>query len=399
MFTRQHQPRRRPTKGIAISVVLFLLQSLFVSAQFEQAACLYLDDAFGYCWRRRAVVPYTAPAVAECVCTLDGAPDPLIDSAVPSCSSFLEYIGDGRRATAYYSSFNGYCSSYGDDSGITATGAPESTITASPKSGRKQCVAIIGRYGACQRSPDDLITQAEVASCLCHNPQGDFTTGFDKLLTPCYNWASSAEPDFASEISEIFDFCTRFGTYSVSTQATDTITSRTPTRTRHVAPTLSFSQIENPASSACETLARIANACRTGPLDPLTRVGVANCICQDPASPSGGFETEFDDILMRCYPYAKTMSPAAARQLESLSGYCLRFADGASTYTVTSTDASPTQTVTDDVFVSTTGADRGTNLPAETSASAQPNSADRITAGKLHLIVSALVAVAFARIW
>ncbi|KAK6333964.1 hypothetical protein TWF696_002475 [Orbilia brochopaga] len=380
------------------TLALFLLQSFFVSAQLGQGACLYVGDAFAYCWRRRARVPYTAPGVAECVCTVDGAPDPLIDPAVPSCTSYLKSIGDEDGATAYYSSFNGYCSSYGA-ADATATGVPESTITSSPGSGRRDCMKLLGRYGRCQRSPDDLITEPAVASCLCHNAQDDFITGFDNLLTPCYNWASTAEPDFASEISDIFGFCTRFGTESLGTQVTETRTSRSSTRTRHVAPTLSFSQIENPASSACEKVARIANACRTGPLDPLTRVGVANCICQDPASSGGGFATAFDDFLMSCYPYAKTMSPVAASQLQSLSNYCLRFADGGSTYTVTATDADATQTVTDDVFVSTTGTDRGTNLPAETSATSQPSAAGRILAGKLPLIVPAIIAVAFAIVW
>ncbi|KAF3905971.1 hypothetical protein ABW21_db0202932 [Orbilia brochopaga] len=393
MFTVQSQRRWRTTD--ITTVALFLLHSFFASAQLDQEACIYVGDAFAYCWRRRAIVPYTAPAVAECVCTLDGAPDPLIDSAVPSCTSYLKSVGDGDGATAYYSSYNGYCSSYGAAADVTTTEAPGSMITTISDSGRKQCIKLLGRYGACQRSPDDLITQPDVASCICHDAQGDFITGFDSLLTPCYSWASTAEPDFASEISDIFGFCTRFGTLSPGSQASDVTSSRTSTRTRHVAPTLSFSQIENPASSACETVARIANACRTGPLDPLTRAGVANCICQDPASSSGGFATVFDDFLTSCYPYAKTMSPVAASELEGLSDYCLRFADGASTYTITATDADATQTVTDDVFVSSTGTNRGTNLPAETSAS-RPNEAGRITAGKLHLIIPAIVAVAFA---
>ncbi|KAK6519738.1 hypothetical protein TWF506_000037 [Arthrobotrys conoides] len=367
-------PRCRSTAGLATiavySLLLLLLPPLPTTAQTtgdpNSSACSYLDDALDVCWRRRQLL-YNDPVVANCICNVGGLPDPLIDPAVPLCSSYLEALGRQSRATAFFSSFNGYCASYAPGNEITTT-TENMDIMTGPISasidGRASCTAILQTYSVCQSAPQDLIIEPAVASCICHNSAGTFTTGFDELLTPCHSWATAQEPSFASEVSSLFGFCTKFGTFTV-----DTITSMTsqftpgPTAPRTI-PSFSFSQVENPASSACEQMARIANACRTGPVDPLTRPGVANCICVDRNDPNRGFGIEFDTILSNCYPYAKTRSPAAAREIENLSGYCTRFAEGGKTYTVTSTEINTTRTVTDDVFVSSTGPPAETN-PAE----------------------------------
>ncbi|EPS41623.1 hypothetical protein H072_4485 [Dactylellina haptotyla CBS 200.50] len=302
------------------------------------AACLYLDDAFSVCWRRRLRIAYTAPSVAECVCTVGGVPDPQIDPAVPACTSYLSSIGQKRRISAFYSSFNGYCSSYGRAQALTSTDSAGTTTETKSlggaRLGRENCEEILGIYNVCQRSPQDLITEPEVASCICHDRNGTFNTAFDDILSPCYSWATSSETEFATEVSRLFGFCTRFGTFSFDAQ-TPITTSVPGVRTTKAIPTLTFSQVaQDPAAEACEKFAKIANACRTGPLDPLTRVGVANCICVDPGDPTGGFGTAFDNLLMSCIPYAKTKSPAAGSQIESLTGYCIRYADGGKTYTV-----------------------------------------------------------------
>lgn len=369
--------------GLATVAVysLLLLPPLSTAAQTESgdpnaAACTYLDDALDTCWRGRQL-QYTDPVVANCICNVEGLPDPLIDPAVPLCSSHLKTMGRASRATAFYSSFDGYCASYapGGDGGTTTE---VMTTTSAPTSlgGRASCESILQTYNLCQRIPQDLIIEPKVASCICHDFAGVFTTGFDDLLTPCYNWATVPEPEFASEISSLFGFCTRFGTFTFDTPVTSMTLQVTPNPTApRTIPSLSFSQIGNPASSACEQMARIANACRTGPVDPLTRPGVANCICLDRNDPNRGFGTEFDTLLSNCYPYARTRSPAAAREIENLSGYCTRFADGGKTYTLTATDTNTTRTVTDDVFVSSTG------LPVETSPS-------KGTAGRNKVAVS-----------
>ncbi|KAK6540616.1 hypothetical protein TWF694_008011 [Orbilia ellipsospora] len=360
-------PRRRITIFIYHSLLL-LLPALLTTAQLTRdpnaASCQYIEDAFSICWRRRHKISYTAPAVAQCVCTVGGTPDLQINSAVPSCVSYLQSIGQEDRGTAIYSSFNGYCSSYGQ--ARTETGGTAPTALAW---GRENCEAILGVYNVCQRSPEDLITEPEVASCICHDRQGFFNTVFDGILPPCYKWAKDFEPEFASEISSLFGFCTRYGTYTFQKHSTPrppkyaSITSTTVSDGATI--TSSPSQAENSASAACDTFARIANACRTGPLDPLTRPAVANCICSDPSN--GGYGTAFDDILMNCVPYAMLESPEAGSEIESLSGYCTIYADGAKTNTLTSTStsslnkANSTHTVTDEIFVSTTG------LPVETS--------------------------------
>ncbi|KAK6502087.1 hypothetical protein TWF481_009897 [Arthrobotrys musiformis] len=368
---------RRQSTGLAtigVYSLLLLLPPLLTAAQTESGdpnavACAYLDDALDTCWRRRRL-EYNDPSVARCICNVGGLPDPLIDSAVPLCTSFMKEQGREGRATAFYSSFNGYCSSY-------APGNDEATnlmmTTSMPAYfGRASCASILQTYNLCQRVPQDLITEPEVASCLCHDPAGAFTTRFDDLLTPCYNWATAPEPEFASEISSLFGFCTRFGTFTfdkpITSMTTEFTPSPPPPPPPRTTPSLSFSQIENPASSACELMARIANACRTGPVDPLTRPGVANCICTERDDPNRGFGTAFDTLLSDCYPYARTKSPAAAREIENLSGYCTRFADGGKTYTVTSTETNTTHTVTDDVFISSTGPPVQTG-PAEGNAS------------------------------
>ncbi|KAF3174887.1 hypothetical protein EYR41_002178 [Orbilia oligospora] len=369
-------PRCRST-GLATiavySLLLLLLPPLPTTAQTQSgdpnaAACSYLDDALDVCWRRRQLL-YNDPTVANCICNVGGLPDPLIDPAVPLCSSYLRALGRENRATAFYSSFNGYCASYAPGGEMTTTEVMDIVTTPPPvpQDGRASCTLVLQTYSLCQKAPQDLIIEPGVASCICHDPTGAFTTGFDELLTPCHSWATTGEPDFASEVSSLFGFCTKFGTFTV-----ETITSMTsqftlgPTAPRTI-PSLSFSQIEDAASSACEQMARIANACRTGPVDPLTRPGVANCICVDRNDPNHGFGVEFDTLLSHCYPYARTKSPAAAREIENLSGYCTRFAEGGKTYTVTSTEINTTRTVTDDVFVSSTGPPAETN-PAEAIA-------------------------------
>ncbi|KAK6348717.1 hypothetical protein TWF718_006504 [Orbilia javanica] len=368
-------PRCRST-GLATiavySLFLLLLPPSLTSAQTETgdpnaAACSYLDDALDVCWRRRQL-QYNDPVVANCICNVGGLPDPLIDPSVPLCSSYLKALGRENRATSFYSSFNGYCASYapGGDGGTTDL---ITTTTSVPLSlGQASCASILLTYNLCQRVPQDLMTEPEVASCICHDSAGVFTTGFDELLKPCYSWATVTESKFASEISSLFGFCTRFGTHTFDNPITSMKSqSTTVAATPRLAPSLSFSQIEDPASSACEQMARIANACRTGPVDPLTRAGVANCICLDRDDPDYGFGNGFDTLLSKCYPYAKTKSPAAAREIENLSGYCTRFADAEKTYTVTSTATNATHTVTDDVFVSSTGIPVETN-PAESTA-------------------------------
>ncbi|KAK6358790.1 hypothetical protein TWF730_008109 [Orbilia blumenaviensis] len=380
------QCRSTSLASVAAYSLLLLLPPLLIAAQPggdpNVAACEYLDDAFDICWRRRRL-EYNDPSVAQCICNVGGIPDPLIDSAVPMCTSFLKSRGRESRATAFYSSFNGYCASYRSGSGGGTTGVI--TTTSAPAfRGRATCEEILEIYDRCQRSPQDLITQPEVASCICHNPAGTFTTGFDDLLPQCYSWATAPEPEFATEISSLFGFCTRFGTFTFNVTS---MTSQFPPRTstRRTIPSFSFSQIEDPASTACEQMARTANACRTGPLDPLTRLGVANCICLDPNDPKSGFGVAFETLLSRCYPYARTRSPAAASEIEKLSGYCTRFADGGKTYTITTTDTNTTRTVTDNVFVSSTGP------PVETNPAT--NVAGRY---KVDLITSLLFSTAMA---
>ncbi|KAK6519230.1 hypothetical protein TWF281_003066 [Arthrobotrys megalospora] len=372
--------------SVAVYSLLLLLPPLLTAAQTDgdpnAAACAYLDDAFDVCWRRRRL-QYNDPSVAECVCNVGGVPDPLIDPAVPLCTSYLKTQRQEDRATAFYSSFNGYCASYGNGGGATGV----MTTTSAPVFfGRASCESVIQSYNLCQRSPQDLIIEPEVASCLCHDPAGTFTTGFDDLLTPCYGWATTSEPEFASGISSLFGFCTRFGTFTAETITSMTSEFTPRPTTRRTIPSLSFSQIEDPASTACEKMARVANACRTGPMDPLTRPGVANCVCTDPNDINGGFGTAFDDLLSSCYPYARTRSPAAAREIENLSGYCTRFADGGKTFTVTSTNTNATRTVTNDVFVTSTG------LPEETSPAA--NVADRSKASSTVSLILSLASIA-----
>ncbi|KAF3928188.1 hypothetical protein AA313_de0206122 [Arthrobotrys entomopaga] len=371
MFTRSIPDPRRRIIFIICHSVLLLLPALLTTAQLTRdpnaAGCQYIEDAFSICWRRRHKISYTAPAVAQCVCTVGGTPDLQISSAVPSCVSYLQSIGQSARGAAFSNSFNGYCSSYGQ--ARTETGGTNPVTATALAWGRENCEAILGVYDICQRSPEDLITEPEVASCICHDRRGTFNTVFDGILTPCYKWATVFEPEFASEISSLFGFCTRYGTYSVhkhSTPKPPRFPLITPTTGSGEAPvTSSPSQPENSASAACDTFARIANACRTGPLDPLTRPAVANCICSDPSN--GGFGTAFDDILMSCVPYAMAESPEAASEIESLSGYCTIYPDSARTDSITSTStsshnkANSTHTVTDTDFVSTTG------LPVETS--------------------------------
>ncbi|KAF3941524.1 hypothetical protein ABW19_dt0202244 [Dactylella cylindrospora] len=370
--------RCRPAGLIpTLELALILLMPLSARAQVGpyEAACSYLDGVFSTCWTRRGVTPYTASAVADCVCNVGGQPDPLIDSAVPSCTTYLETASllPEPAITSWYSSFRDYCSSYAP---AQNNQDPQTTATDDNPDidGFEDCQLILGSYYLCQQSPEDLITQPEVASCLCHDPNGEFNTAFDDLLTPCYDWAKTWETAFASEVSSIFDFCTEYGTVGVTDNPSPTITSlsNNPTTTPRDRPTLTFSQIDDPASSACEKVALIANACRTASLDPLTRVGVANCICQDPDDPNGGFGTKFDEYLTRCYPYAKTRSPAAASEILSLSGYCTRFADGGKTYAVTSTTEEATATVTDDIFETSSGATAETGLPNAESRNEVP---------------------------
>ncbi|EWC43775.1 hypothetical protein DRE_07340 [Drechslerella stenobrocha 248] len=196
--------------GIALFAMLHLLPPLLAAAQSHQDpnadACLYLDHAFSFCWKRRRRTDYTASAVAQCVCTVGGVPDPSVDSAVSSCTSYLKTSGQEGSVSAFYSSFNGYCSSYGQD--VTNISVTPGSVTASGQTfGWRSCMAIIGRYGSCQRGgPDETITQPDVASCICHGPGGEFTTGFDDLLTPCYNWATTFQPNFATEVSDLFGF-------------------------------------------------------------------------------------------------------------------------------------------------------------------------------------------------